>query len=69
MHGISISEDLVVALADGLQASGLNLVNSGVSSKTNSLDMSLRALSTSEHLKLHNEVLNVAFLYCLFCFP
>ncbi|XP_027926364.1 uncharacterized protein LOC114183520 [Vigna unguiculata] len=58
VHGISILEDLVVALADGVASIYLefNSVDSDVSSKTNSLDMSLCALSTRELQKLRNEV-------------
>jgi len=65
VHGISILEDLVVALADGVASIYLefNSVDSDVSSKTNSLDMSLCALSTRELQKLRNEVLNVAFKF------
>ncbi|XP_052729168.1 uncharacterized protein LOC108329603 isoform X3 [Vigna angularis] len=58
VHGISILEDLIVALADGVASIYLefNSVDSDVSSKTNSLDMSLCALSTRELQKLRNEV-------------
>jgi len=74
VHGISILEDLVVALADGVASIYLefNSVDSDVSSKTNSLDMSLCALSTRELQKLRNEVLNVVFKFqawgSRFCF-
>lgn len=72
VHGISILEDLVVALADGVASIYLefNSVDSDVSSKTNSLDMSLCALSTRELQKLRNEVLNVVFKFeaCGSCF-
>lgn len=59
VHGISILEDLVIALADGVASVYLEFisVDSDVSSKTNSLDMSLCALSTRELQKLRNEVL------------
>ncbi|CAJ1796996.1 unnamed protein product [Sphenostylis stenocarpa] len=58
VHGISILEDLVIALADGVASIYLefNSVDSDVSSKTSSLDMSLCALSTRELQKLRNEV-------------
>ena len=51
--------DLVIALADGVASVYLEFisVDSDVSSKTNSLDMSLCALSTRELQKLRNEVL------------
>lgn len=58
-NGISILEDLVIALADGIASLYLEFisVDSDVSSKTNNLDMSLCALSTRELQKLRNEVL------------
>ncbi|XP_057736624.1 uncharacterized protein LOC130951891 isoform X3 [Arachis stenosperma] len=57
LHGISILEDLVIAIADGVASVYLEFisVDSDVSSKTNSLDMSLCALSTRELQKLRNE--------------
>ncbi|KAK7338905.1 hypothetical protein VNO77_19539 [Canavalia gladiata] len=65
LHGISILEDLVVALADGVASIYLEFisVDSDVSSKTNSLDMSLCALSTRELQKLRNEVALNQWLY------
>ncbi|XP_027350110.1 uncharacterized protein LOC113861476 [Abrus precatorius] len=64
-HGISILEDLVIALADGVASIYLEFisVDSDVSSKTNSLDMSLCALSTRELQKLRNEVALNQWLY------
>ncbi|RYR39882.1 hypothetical protein Ahy_A09g045522 isoform B [Arachis hypogaea] len=58
LHGISILEDLVIAIADGVASVYLEFisVDSDVSSKTNSLDMSLCALSTRELQKLRNEL-------------
>ncbi|KAE9592090.1 hypothetical protein Lalb_Chr19g0125561 [Lupinus albus] len=58
LHGISILEDLVIALADGVASIYLEFisVDSDVPSKTNSLDMSFCALSTRELQKLRNEV-------------
>ncbi|WJX76280.1 hypothetical protein P8452_59719 [Trifolium repens] len=57
-HGVSILEDLVIALADGVASVYLEFisVDSDVSSKTNSLDMSFCAMSTRELQKLRNEV-------------
>ncbi|KAK7292975.1 hypothetical protein RJT34_15834 [Clitoria ternatea] len=65
LHGISILEDLVIALADGVAGIYLEFisVDSDVSSKTNSLDMSLCALSTRELQKLRNEVALKQWLY------
>ncbi|TKY66090.1 Ycf55 family protein [Spatholobus suberectus] len=65
VHGISILEDLVIALADGVASIYLEFisVDSDVSSKTNSLDMSLCALSTRELQKLRNEVALNQWLY------
>ncbi|KAH1054666.1 hypothetical protein AAZX31_08G345700 [Glycine max] len=65
VHGISILEDLVIALADGVASVYLEFisVDSDVSSKTNSLDMSLCALSTRELQKLRNEVALNQWLY------
>ncbi|PNY12701.1 hypothetical protein L195_g009336, partial [Trifolium pratense] len=56
-HGVSILEDLVIALADGVASVYLEFisVDSDVSSKTNSLDMSFCAMSTRELQKLRNE--------------
>ncbi|CAL0304516.1 unnamed protein product [Lupinus luteus] len=58
LHGISILEDLVIALADGVASIYLEFisVDSDVPSKTNSLDISFCALSTRELQKLRNEV-------------
>ncbi|CAI8612380.1 unnamed protein product [Vicia faba] len=57
-HGVSILEDLVIALADGIASVYLEFisVDSKVSSKTNSWDMSFCAMSTRELQKLRNEV-------------
>ncbi|CAL5192025.1 unnamed protein product [Lathyrus oleraceus] len=57
-HGISILEDLVITLADGVASVYLEFisVDSKVSSKTNSWDMSFCAMSTRELQKLRNEV-------------
>ncbi|KAL2336717.1 hypothetical protein Fmac_011163 [Flemingia macrophylla] len=65
VHGISILEDLVIALADGVASIYLEFisVDSDVSSKTNSWDMSLCALSTRELQKLRNEVALNQWLY------
>ncbi|KAK7395364.1 hypothetical protein VNO78_15916 [Psophocarpus tetragonolobus] len=65
VHGISILEDLVIALADGVASIYLEFisVDSDVTSKTNSLDMSLCALSTRELQKLRNEVALNQWLY------
>ncbi|KAL1293636.1 hypothetical protein HN51_054283 [Arachis hypogaea] len=65
LHGISILEDLVIAIADGVASVYLEFisVDSDVSSKTNSLDMSLCALSTRELQKLRNEVALNQWLY------
>ncbi|KAK7255928.1 hypothetical protein RIF29_29356 [Crotalaria pallida] len=65
LHGISILEDLVIALADGVASIYLEFisVDSDVSSKTNSLDMSFCALSTRELQKLRNEVALNQWLY------
>ncbi|XP_057437032.1 uncharacterized protein LOC130729332 [Lotus japonicus] len=58
LHGISILEDLIIALADGVASLYLEFisVDSDVSSKTNGLDVSFCALSTRELQKLRNEV-------------
>ncbi|MED6216775.1 hypothetical protein PIB30_117643 [Stylosanthes scabra] len=57
LHGISILEDLVIAIADGVASVYLEFisVDSDVSSKNNRLDMSFCALSTRELQKLRNE--------------
>ncbi|AES79173.2 uncharacterized protein [Medicago truncatula] len=64
-HGVSILEDLVMALADGVASLYLEFisVDSDVSSKTNSLEVSFCALSTRELQKLRNEVALNQWLY------
>ncbi|XP_073222147.1 uncharacterized protein [Cicer arietinum] len=64
-HGVSVLEDLVIALADGVASLYLEFisVDSDVSSKTNSLDVSFCALSTRELQKLRNEVALNQWLY------
>lgn len=58
-HGISILEDLVISLADGVASMYLEFisVDSDLSSETNGLDLSLCMFSTRELQKLRNEVL------------
>ncbi|KAG4377623.1 hypothetical protein AAZX31_18G156100 [Glycine max] len=65
VHGISILEDLVISLADGVASVYLEFisVDNDVSSKTSSLDMPLCALSTRELQKLRNEVALNQWLY------
>ncbi|XP_061367174.1 uncharacterized protein LOC133310288 [Gastrolobium bilobum] len=65
LHGISILEDLVITLVDGVASIYLEFisVDSDVSSETNSLDMSFCALSTRELQKLRNEVALNQWLY------
>lgn len=68
-HGVSVLEDLVIALADGVASLYLEFisVDSDVSSKTNSLDVSFCALSTRELQKLRNEVHIQAYGSCFYC--
>ncbi|XP_028796889.1 uncharacterized protein LOC114752325 [Neltuma alba] len=65
LHGISILEDLVITLADGVATLYLEFisVDGDMSSETNRLDLSLCAFSTRELQKLRNEVALNQWLY------
>lgn len=69
-HGVSILEDLVIMLADGIASMYLELisVDSSMSNEMNDLGLSLCTLSTRALQKLRNEVLYfcVAGNTCLF---
>lgn len=58
LHGISILEDLVISLADGIASIFLELisVDGNLSNKMNSLGLVLCTLSTRALQKLRNEV-------------
>lgn len=58
-HGVSLLEDLVITLADGIASMYLELISvdsSTSSSEMNSLDLSLCSLSTRALQRLRNEV-------------
>lgn len=57
-HGVSLLEDLVITLADGIASMYLELisVDSSTSSEMNSLGLSLCSLSTRALQRLRNEV-------------
>lgn len=57
-HGVSILEDLVIMLADGITSMYLGLisVDSSMSNEMNNLDLSLCTMSTRALQKLRNEV-------------
>lgn len=57
-HGISILEDLMITLADGVASVYLELisVDSNISDEVNSFDLMMCTLSTRELQKLRNEV-------------
>ncbi|KAJ7950411.1 Phosphoglycolate phosphatase [Quillaja saponaria] len=65
LHGISILEDLVITLADGVASMYLELisVDSNVLSELNSLDLALCTLSTREVQRLRNKVALNQWLY------
>ncbi|KAI4356433.1 hypothetical protein L6164_000455 [Bauhinia variegata] len=65
LHGISILEDFVIALADGIASMYLEFisVDGDVSSYTNSLDFTFCNLSTRELQRLRNEVSLNQWLY------
>lgn len=56
-HGVSILEDLVIMLADGIASTYLGLisVDSSLSNEMNNLDLSLCTMSTRALQKLRNE--------------
>lgn len=58
-HGVSILEDLVIMLADGIASMYLELmsVDSSMSNEMNNVGLSLCTLSTRALQKLRNEVL------------
>lgn len=75
-HGVSILEDLVIILADGIASMYLELisVDSSISNEMNNLGLSLCTLSTRALQKLRNEVLNFSettntFFYLLIIDP
>lgn len=62
-HGVSILEDLVIMLADGIASMYLGLisVDSSMSNEMNNLGLSLCTMSTRALQKLRNEVLTFAY--------
>lgn len=66
-HGISILEDLVIMLADGIASMYLGLVSvdSSMSNELNNLNLSLCTMSTRALQKLRNEVLTFVWGTCI----
>jgi hypothetical protein len=62
LHGISILEDLVITLADGIASIFLELisVDGNLSNEMNRLGLALCTLSTRALQKLRNEVMFVS---------